>query len=55
VKCETLAATGRNDHPAFSNQVVREDGRVHRLLDVVALMQSPEFVDIGLDTTEDLV
>lgn len=55
VQCETLAGTGSDAHPAFSNQVVREDGRVHRLLDIVALMQSPEFVDIGLDTPEDLV
>jgi chemotaxis signal transduction protein len=52
VRCETLAGTYGDAHPAISNQVVREDGRVHRVLDVVVLMQSPEFVDIGLDASE---
>ncbi|MEE9320954.1 MAG: chemotaxis protein CheW [Granulosicoccus sp.] len=54
VTCETLAGDGDDAHPAISSQVVRDEGRLHRVLDFVALLQSPEFVDIALDATESI-
>ncbi|NND91495.1 MAG: chemotaxis protein CheW [Granulosicoccus sp.] len=40
-------ASHRGENPALSSRAIVQDERVHRLLDVAALLQSPAFLNIA--------